>query len=67
VTGGNVAQQRTVLPTDAVSGLFEATLDASEEAIYNSMLKATDATGSGRTIRALPVEELRIVLKKYGR
>jgi D-aminopeptidase len=66
-TGGNVAQQRTVLPTDAVSGLFEATLDASEEAIYNSVLKATDMTGSGRTIRALPVEELRIVLKKYGR
>ena len=66
-TGGNVAQQRTVLPTDAVSGLFEATLDASEEAIYNSVLKATDMTGSGRTIRALPVEELKIVLKKYGR
>jgi D-aminopeptidase len=56
-----------VLPTDSVSGLFEAALDATEEAIYNSMLKATDTAGAGRTIRALPIEELRGVLKKYGR
>ena len=55
------------MPTDAVSGLFEATMDATEEAIYNSMLKATDTTGSGRTIRALPIEELKAVMKKYGR
>ena len=60
-------QQKTILPTDAVSGLFEATLDATEEAIYNSLLKATDTTGSGRTIRALPIEELKALLKKYGR
>src|SRR5687767_1315381 len=50
-----------------LSALFEATLDATEEAIYNSMLKATDVTGSGRTIRALPVDELRRLLQKYGR
>jgi D-aminopeptidase len=55
------------LPTDAVSGLFEATLDATEEAIYNSMLKAADTTGNGRTIRALPIEELKRLLTKYGR
>ena len=60
-------QPRTVLPTDAVSGLFEAVMDATEEAIYNSMLRATDTTGNGRTIRAQPVDELRTVLKKYGR
>jgi D-aminopeptidase len=67
VSGGSAPQQKTVLPTDAVSGLFEATLDATEEAIYNSMLKAADATGTGRTVRALPVDALRSVLKKYGR
>ncbi|CAN5859674.1 P1 family peptidase [soil metagenome] len=55
------------LATDAVSGLFEATLDATEEAIYNSMLKATDTTGNGRTIRALPIEELTRLLKQHGR
>jgi D-aminopeptidase len=67
VAGGNAPQQKTVLPTDAISGLFEATLDATEEAIYNSLLKATDTTGNGRTIRALPIDELRAILKKYGR
>ena len=67
VTGGAAPQQKSVLPTDAVSGLFEATLDAAEEAIYNSMLRATDTSGNGRTVRALPVDGLRAVLKKYGR
>jgi D-aminopeptidase len=60
-------QPRTVLPTDAVSGLFEVVMDATEEAVYNSLLRATDTTGNGRTIRALPVDELRGVLKKFGR
>ena len=64
-TGG--PQPRTILPTDSVSGLFEAAMDATEEAIYNSLLKATDTTGNGRTIRALPVEDLRGLLQKYGR
>jgi D-aminopeptidase len=67
VSGGNSPQQKTVLPTDAVSGLFEAALDATEEAIYNSLLKAMDTTGNGRTIRALPIEEVRSLLRKYGR
>ena len=60
-------QARTVLPTDSVSGLFEAVMDATEEAVYNSLLQAVDTTANGRTIRALPIEELRGVLKKYGR
>jgi D-aminopeptidase len=60
-------QPRTVLPTDGVSGLFEAVLDATEEAVYNSLLQATDTTGSGRTIRALPIEPLTALLKRYGR
>ncbi len=67
VTGEASPQPRTILPTDAVSGLFEAALEATEEAVYNSLLKATDTTSGGRTIRALPVEELREVMKKYGR
>lgn len=63
----NTPQPKTVLPTDAVSGLFEAALDATEEAIYNSLLKAVDTSGNGRTIRALPLEDLKGLLKKYGR
>lgn len=67
VTGAAGPQPRTIVPTDGVSGLFEAVLDASEEAIYNSLLRATDVTGNGRTIRAIPVEPLQGILKKYGR
>jgi D-aminopeptidase len=67
VTGATAPQARTVLPTDSISGLFEAVLDATEEAIYNSLLRATDTTGNGRRVRALPIAELRGVLKKYGR
>ena len=57
---------RSCRPTPCPA-LFEAALDATEEAIYNSLLKATDTTGNGRTIRALPVESLKGLLKKYGR
>jgi len=67
VTNAVTPQTRTLLPTDAVSGLFEAVLDATEEAVDNSLLKATDVTANGRTIRALPVEPLKALLKKYGR
>jgi len=67
VTSASGPQPRTVLPTDGLSGLFEAAMDATEEAIYNSMLRAADTTGNGRTVRALPIDALRAVLKKYGR
>jgi D-aminopeptidase len=67
VTGAAGPQPRTLLPTDSVSGLFTAVLDATEEAIYNSLLQATDTTGNGRTVRAIPIAELRAVLEKYGR
>ena len=67
VTSAAGPQPRTVLPTDGVSGLFEAVLDATEEAVYNSLLKATDVTGNGRTIRAIPIDALQALLKKYGR
>ena len=52
-------QTRTFLPTDAVSGLFEAAMDATEEAVYNSLLKAVDVTANGRTVSALPLSAVR--------
>jgi D-aminopeptidase len=67
VRPGELPQARTILPTDATSGLFEAVLDATEEAIYNSLLQATDTSGNGRTVPAIPVEELKKLLKRYGR
>jgi D-aminopeptidase len=62
VTGATAPQPRTVLPTDGVSGLFEAVMDATEEAVYNSLLKATDTTGNGRTVPAIPLDPLRSLL-----
>lgn len=67
VTAAAGPQPRTLLPTDGVSALFEAALDATEEAVYNSLLKATDTTANGRTVRAVPIDDLRALLKKYGR
>jgi D-aminopeptidase len=55
------------LPNNDMGGLFQATIEATEEAIYNSLLKATDVTGrGGRTARALPIEETLSILRKYG-
>ena len=67
LTATNGPQPRSILPTDAVSGLFEAALDATEEAVYNSLLQATTVTGNGRTVSAIPIDRLQAVLKKYGR
>jgi D-aminopeptidase len=67
VTGAAGPQPRSVLPTDDLSPLFEAVLDATEEAVYNSMLKAVDTTGNGRTVRAVPVDTVRALLEKYRR
>jgi D-aminopeptidase len=67
VTGGAAPQTRTAIPTDGISGLFEAVLDATEEAVDNSLLKATDVTSNGRAVVAIPIDPLRALLRKYGR
>ncbi len=55
------------LANEEMSGLFEAVVEATEEAIYNSLFQATSVTGNGRTIDAIPLDKVRAVLKKYGR
>jgi D-aminopeptidase len=62
ITAVTAPQSRMLLTTDNVSGLFEAVLDATEEAVYNSLLKATDTTSGGRTVAALPIEPLKQLL-----
>ena len=57
-----------VLGNDAMSPLFEAVIEATEEAIYNSMFRATSVTGKEkRTIEALPIDRVKELLRKYGR
>jgi len=54
-----------VLTNDAISPLFQAAIEATEEAIYNSMSKATTMTGNGHTVEALPIEKTLQILKQH--
>ena len=54
------------LANSRMSGLFQATVEATEEAIYNSLLKAETVTGNGRTVDALPLDRTVEVLRRYG-
>lgn len=57
-----------VLGNDSMSPLFQAIIEATEEAIYNSMFRATTVTGrDNRTVEALPLDKVTEILKKYGR
>src|SRR5438552_3659443 len=55
-----------LLPNDAMSPLFLAVLEATEEAVYNSLLRATTVTGRGHTVEALPLEKTTEILRRYG-
>jgi D-aminopeptidase len=57
-----------MLPNDRMDALFEATVQATEEAVVNAMVAARTMTGpEGHTVEALPHDRLREVLKKYNR
>ena len=51
------------LDNEQMSPLFQAVAEATEEAIYNSLLQATDVSGFKGKIRALPLEELKALLR----
>jgi D-aminopeptidase len=55
---------RVVLPPDAMSPLFEAGLEATEEAVYNSLLQATTVTTRSGTAEAIPIERIRELLTR---
>ncbi len=65
--GSTAAQARTVLPTDGVSPLFQAALEATEEAVYNSLLKATTVTSRFGKAEALPIDRVREILARYAK
>ena len=54
------------LPNDATSPLFQAVAEATEEAILNSLFRATTTTGNGVTVEALPLDGTMEVLRRYG-
>lgn len=56
----------TEVSNDRISALFAATAEATQEAIYNSLLKATTVSGMGNTADAIDVNEVIRVLREYN-
>ncbi len=54
------------LPNEEMSALFEGVVEATEEAIYNSLFMATSVTSRGRTVDAIPLDRVRDVLARYN-
>jgi D-aminopeptidase len=54
------------LANDDMSALFEGVVEATEEAIYNSLFMATSVTNTGRTVEAIPLDRVREILAKYN-
>ena len=70
--GAGLEQKKVVtlqmLPNERMDALFEATVQATEEAVVNALVAAKTMTGAdGHSVEALPHDRLREVLKKYNR
>ncbi|WP_297470169.1 P1 family peptidase [Thermococcus sp.] len=63
---GKEPEMVSFLPDNALSRLFRATAEATEEAIINALLQAKTMKGNGHVRYALPVEEVLEILEKHG-
>jgi D-aminopeptidase len=63
---GQRMHEAQVLANDRMSGLFQAAIEATEEAIYNSLFMATAVTSRGATVEPIPLDAVRQILEKYG-
>jgi D-aminopeptidase len=54
-----------LLTNDAMSPLFLAVIEATEEAIYNSMFRATTMSGNGHMVEALPIDKTIEILREH--
>lgn len=63
--GETAPRSRMLVASETVSPLFQAVLEATEEAVYNAMLRAETMTGNGITVEALPIPRLRELLAAY--
>ncbi len=64
--GDKEVRKRDLLPHSLVSPLFQAALEATEEAVYNGLFQATTTSGMGRTYEAIPIDKVHKILKKYN-
>ncbi|MGH8436669.1 MAG: P1 family peptidase [Pseudomonas sp.] len=63
---GNTPRAVQELPNDAVSGLFVAVAETTEEAVYNSLFRAITVSSRRTTVQALPIEQTLAILRRYG-
>lgn len=56
----------TELANEQMSGVFQASVDAVEEAVYNSLFMATTVSGYGHTAEAIPLDRVRKILDEHG-
>jgi len=64
----NSVRKIEVLRNEQMSPLFMAVIEATEEAILNSLFMTQTMTGqNGRKVPALPVEKVKNILRKYNR
>jgi D-aminopeptidase len=62
----NLRSNVTLLSNEAMSPLFLAVIEATEEAIYNSLFCATTTSGRGHTVEALPLQRTLEILRQHG-
>jgi D-aminopeptidase len=65
-TARGLGRAVALLSNDEMSPLFQAVIDATEEAIYNSLLRAVTTTGNGHTVEALPIARTVEILRRHG-
>jgi D-aminopeptidase len=66
-TSSKASETKTVLRDDRLSPLFQAVREATEEAVVNSLLKATTTTGrNGRTVDAIDPDDVVRICRKFG-
>jgi D-aminopeptidase len=64
----DLTREMTVLADDYIDPLFEAVVEATEEAVVNALLRATTIKGrDGNTATAIPIAALKAAFQKYGR
>lgn len=63
----STARDRPLLANATLDPLFWAAIEATEEAAYNSLFRATTTVGRGRTVSALPLEPTLDILRRYHR
>jgi D-aminopeptidase len=62
----DLSSPATLVTNDQMSPLFLAVIEATEEAVYNSLFRATTVKGNGHTVEALPIDRTLEILRRHN-